>query len=63
MIVQAEFDAFTKIDYVKEQPMLLQSKTGRHGKIEPTKGPSRDWQRRESSYAVGLKRNDLKVAG
>lgn len=63
MIVQVEFDAFTKIDYVKEQPILLRSKTGSNGKTEPTKGPSGDWKRRESSYTVGLKRNDLKVAG
>lgn len=63
MIVQAEFDAFTKIDYVKEQPMLLRSKTGHHGKIEPTKGPSAEWKRRESAHAVGLRRNDLKIAG
>jgi hypothetical protein len=64
MIVQVEFDAFTKVfDYVKEQPILLNSKTDRRSKTEPTKGSSAHWKRLESSNTVGLRRNELKVAG
>jgi hypothetical protein len=64
MIVQAEFDAFTKVfDYVKEQPILLRAKNNRADKTAPTKGSSSSWKRRESFSTVGLKRNDFKVAG
>lgn len=62
MIVQVEFDAFTKaFDYLKEQPSLLQSKTARLRKTGSTKYSSS--KRRESSNTIGLKRHDLKVAG
>lgn len=64
MIVQVEFDRFTRVsEYVKEHPILLRTETNnRRFSAEPASGSSMMWQQ-EPANAAGYAMAELKVAG